>query len=462
MRPALDLARFVIACLCLVLAVAPLAFANLPAELTPLGAERKANAAGTIPEWTGGLSAPPANFAGPGARYVDPFPEDKPLYTITAATLDQHRERLSAGQLALLERYPQSYSMPVYPSRRSAAAPAFVYEQTARNAAGARLTEDGEGVLGAVGGIPFPTPRSGKEAIWNHKLRYQGGELSRWNAQAVVAANGEFELVKLREQVRFLYHSPAFTPDSKIFAYLLAAVTYPARLASGLVLVHETVDQTSASRKVWTYSPRQDRVLAAPEIAYDHAGAGADGLRTVDQLDSFNGALDRYDWSLQGKRELLIPYNAYRLHSDRVRYADLLQRGHLNPALTRYEPHRVWVVEARLKPGVRHLYALRRLYLDEDSWQIHQVEVYDARGQLWRVQDAHSLVAYDQPYLFPALEAIYDLPSGRYLVQGMSNEEPERTAARFAANHFTPLNLRKNAQAKNEPAFSLAALAGRE
>ncbi len=44
-------------------------------ELTPMGAERAGNADGTIPEWTGGLVEPPANYQ-PGGDLVDPFPYD--------------------------------------------------------------------------------------------------------------------------------------------------------------------------------------------------------------------------------------------------------------------------------------------------------------------------------------------------------------------------------------------------
>ena len=94
----------------------------------------------------------------------------------------------------------------------------------------------------------------------------------------------------------------------------------------------------------------------APNVAYDNPGTAADGLRTNDDFVMFNGATDRYDWKLVGKQEMYVPYNSYKLTGNEIKYADVLQPGHLNQDLARYELHRVWVVEATLKPGTSHIY----------------------------------------------------------------------------------------------------------
>lgn len=426
-------------------AATPQDAARLGRDLTPVGAQAAGNADGTIPRWDGGLTAPPAGFAGPGSHYVDPFPEDRPLYVVTAENLEQHRARLTPGQMALFAHYPQSYSMPVYPTRRTGAFPAFIYEATRDNALRARLAANGESVLGTRDGIPFPLPASGAEVIWNHRLRYQGEDLARWNVQAPVTASGDYTLVRLLEEVRFLVHRRGALggEDPNMFAYYLQRTVAPARVAGQVLLVHETLDQTREMRRAWSYNPGQKRLRRAPSVGYDNPGIGADGLRTTDQTDSFNGALDRYSWKLVGKRELLIPANAYRIHSRDVRYEDILKPGHINQALARYELHRVWVVEATLLPGKSHIYGRRTFYIDEDTWQIHGVDVYDRRGQLWRVQDAHSIVAYDKPFPFQVIEVIYDLQARRYLAQAMSNQEPERREVSFPAKHFTTANAQK-------------------
>ena len=65
---------------------------RLGADLTPLGAEAKGNADGSIPAWTGGITTPPAGYK-PGQHHPDPFAADQPLFTITKANLEQARNR---------------------------------------------------------------------------------------------------------------------------------------------------------------------------------------------------------------------------------------------------------------------------------------------------------------------------------------------------------------------------------
>jgi len=420
--------------------------ARLGKQLTPTGAERAANKDGSIPAWEGGLGTAPSCYKGAGQRYCDPYAADKPLLTITAANAQQHREHLSAGQQAMFAKFP-SYQMQVYPTRRSYAAPAFVYEATARNALNAELGGNGEALVNAITGIPFPIPKSGHEAVWNHKVRYRGIGLTRWNAQAAVTGNGDFNLVKLREDASFVYARRGAKPEDldNVANYFMQVVTQPPRLAGTITLVHETLDQVKEPRRAWQYNPGQRRLRRAPNVGYDNPGTGSDGLRTNDQFDVFNGAMDRYSWKLVGKKELYVPYNAYGLHSDRHKYRDLVRPGHMNPALPRYELHRVWVVEAELKPGTSHIYARRRFYLDEDSWQILLADCYDRRGQLWRWQEAHPIQAYDKPYATPILEVVYDLQSGRYLLMAMNNEEAENVERDFEAAYFEPANVQKQA-----------------
>jgi hypothetical protein len=222
-------------------------------------------------------------------------------------------------------------------------------------------------------------------------------------------------------------------------------VKSPPRLAGSILLVRETMDQLKEPRNAWVYNPGQRRVRRAPNIAYDYPGTAADGMRTSDQLDMFNGALDRYTWELVGKREMIVPYNSYRLHSDKVKYADILKPLHINQDLTRYELHRVWVVEAKLKPGTRHIYSRRTFYIDEDSWQALAVDQYDSRGQLWRVSEAHCINYYEGPTFWSTLEVHTDLLAGRYLAFGLTNEGPmyDFTIKRTIADYNNPENLRR-------------------
>jgi len=137
-----------------------------------------------------------------------------------------------------------------------------------------------------------------------------------------------------------------------------------------------------------------------------------------------NGAPDRFTWELVGKKEMIVPYNSYKLHSDKIKNSDIIKPLHINQDLTRYELHRVWVVESRLKPGTSHIFPRRTFYVDEDSWQILVVDQYDARGQMWRVSEAHCINYYDALTFWSTLEVHTDLQSGRYLAIGLDNERP--------------------------------------
>jgi hypothetical protein len=181
-------------------------------------------------------------------------------------------------------------------------------------------------------------------------------------------------------------------------------------------------------------------VRKAPNVAFDNPGTGSDGLRTSDQFDIYNGSPERYDWKLVGKQEIIVPYNAYPLHSNKLKNNDILKPLHINQAHARYELHRVWVVDATLKAGQRHIYKRRTFYVDEDSWQILMVDCYDNRDQLWRIQEGHSINYYEIPTFWTTLELTYDLQSGRYLALGLDNEEPVTVnfSAKRTAADFTP------------------------
>jgi hypothetical protein len=417
--------------------------ARLGAELTPMGAEVAANADSSIPAWNGGITTAPAGYT-PGLHHPDPFSGDSVKFTITGANADQYREMLSPGHLALLAAYP-TYKMPVYPTRRSASNPQAVYDATKANATSATLESDGNTVQNAIGGIPFPIPQDGPEAIWNHIMRFRGIAALRLTTQAAPTRGGSYTLVKFKEEFLFNYFMPGMTAAAldNVAFYFKQEVTEPARLAGSILIVHETIDQVKEPRRAWVYNVGQRRVRRAPNVAFDNPGTAADGMRTSDQLDMFNGAINRYTWELKGKKEMIMPYNSYKLHSNSLKYSDILKPLHINQDLTRYELHRVWVVEANLKPGTSHIYPRRVFYIDEDSWQILAVDHYDARGQLWRISEAHCINYYDQLTFWSTVEVHTDLLAGRYIALGLDNEEKmyDFTVKRTPQD-YTPASLR--------------------
>ncbi|MGC1332139.1 DUF1329 domain-containing protein, partial [Pseudomonas sp.] len=418
--------------------------ARLGADLTPVGAQKSANADGSIPAWTGGLPASTGKANADGFL-PDPFANEKPLFVITAATAAQYKDKLTAGQLALFARYPDTYRIPVFPSHRTVSLPDKSLAATRQNALETQLVAGGNGLEHYhAGGIPFPIPKDGLEVIWDLIGRYRGDTLKRIVMQASPQTNGDFTPNVLKQELAYPTGISDFDPKSQdnILSYYREEFLSPARMAGGVLLVHETVDQVKEPREAWQYNAGQRRVRRAPQIAYD--SPAAEGLRTFDDFDLFNGAPDRFDWKLVGKQELYIPYNSYRLESPTLKYTDIIKPGHINQDLTRYELHRVWHLTATLKPGERHIYSRRDVYIDEDSWQGAETEAYDGHGALWRVSEGHATFFYDVKVPIFAAEVHYDLISGRYAVNSLHNEEKNSYTFNvpMSSKDFTPSALR--------------------
>jgi hypothetical protein len=417
--------------------------AKLGRELTPIGAQRAGNAEGTIPAWTGGIVQPPEGYD-PGDRHPDPYADDERLFTITAANCEEYAEHLSAGQLAMLRAYPDTWKLHVYPTRRSASYPEWVYEAVIDNATSAKVVLEGKGgVLGARVGVPFPIPQSGVEAIWNHNLRWRGVRVTRSDGEVAVTRSGRYTVTRSIQEFGFPYASRTETAFTRRYPNVLLAlktkIFAPALVSGDGFLVIEPLDQTDDPRKAWSYSRALRRVLRNPYIAYDFPSQFSDSLRTVDDSFLFVGPPDRFEWKLHGKQEVFIAYNAYRLHSGKVGPKEILGRHHIEPELARYELHRVWKLEATLKSGAEHIYSRRIFYLDEDSWQIGLAESYDREGELWRVNEAHAVNLYDVPVLWTTLIAYHDLRARRYTATGLDNSRnPPRFREGADPREFNP------------------------
>ncbi|WP_332852176.1 DUF1329 domain-containing protein [Duganella sp. S19_KUP01_CR8] len=395
---------------------------QLGASLTAFGAEKAGNKDGTIPEYTGGLTAIPAEFVkGSGIR-PDPYAADKPRLVITGKNLAGQEDKLTAGTRELLKRFP-SYRVDVYPTHRSVNYPKFVNDNTAKNAVTAKTIDGGVGLDGALAGVPFPIPKSGYEVMWNHLLRYQGQAMfiryDSWNidvsGRPTLATTGEiYQEFPLSDAKR-----TETAKQSDVFFRTKLAYVAPARRAGEGLMVFDAVNPLEQARKVWQYLPGQRRVKLAPDVAYDTPNPGSAGASTYDDAWVFNGAMDRFDFKLVGKKEMIVPYNAYKLAYHPV-VADITKPNHVNPDLLRWEQHRVWVVEATLKPGKRHIYSKRVFYVDEDSWVAVASDEYDARGQLYRSSFDHMTFSYDVQAVQSGNHMIYDFVSGSYNITGVS------------------------------------------
>jgi tetratricopeptide (TPR) repeat protein len=394
--------------------------------LTPVGAEQAGSADGTIPPWTGGLgrSQWPAGYK-PGGRLMDPFPNDKPLFVITATNYQKYADHLSEGHKALFARYPD-YTMPVYATRRTVSYPQAIYDASQANI-GKAHTIAADSLADAHLGFPFPKPDTGVEVLWNHRVRYRGDTMQSESTQEMVTPGGSTDVLHQTERVFYRYgniHDPVDIASHNILLYYL---TWFARDRNGmdfLALVHETANQLKDARGVWVVPPGIPKMFRVPPVGYDQPFPGSGGLCFIDMIDMYNGPFDRYVWKLIGKRELYIPYNEYKLSDGSIKYAQLLRPGHIDQGPTRYELHRVWVVEATLRPGNNHTFGKRMFYVDEDSWNVVLVVNYDHQGNPWRFQEGHLLPNYDVQTANAVPVVTYDLKDGRYFANRLYAEDP--------------------------------------
>ncbi len=403
-------------------AVSPDEAAQLGKSLTPIGAEKAGNKDGTIPEWTGGLKQIPAGFKpGEGFR-PDPFAADKPRLVITGANADQYKAQLTGITYALLKRFPD-YRVDVYPTRRPVHYPEKIVQNTAKNAVGAKSVNDGLGMEGSLPGYPFPIPKTGNEVMWNHIMRYAGtATICKYDAynvdssgRATLAATGlstqEFPIFDPKNM------DTVIKGDSPIW-YIKQEYSAPARRAGESLMVIDYANPLVQARKAWQYLPGQRRVKLAPDICCDTPNPGTAGAATYDDAFVYNGAQDRFDFKLVGKREMLVPYNVFKPIGAQTTPAQMTTPNFMNPDMIRFELHRVWVVEATLKPGKRHIYHKRIFYVDEDSWLALASDQYDARGELFKGTYAYTAFSYDALVLNTALQSTVDLNAGLYASQG--------------------------------------------
>ena len=309
--------------------------------------------------------------------------------------------------------------MPVYETRRTACYPQAVYDEVKLFAP--KMELQGFGITGGRSAVPFPIPKSGLEVMWNHQQRYLGGGLERDYHSFPVRGNGDFYKVGAHEYR--IFNANLDQPQDNLLLVFLSSLTAPATLVGTVYLVHEPLDQVKEMRSAWIYNAGQRRVRRAPELSYDSITDGTEGMRTSDQFDAWNGAPDRYDWKLIGKKEIYIPYNSYKLSSKSLKYdKDLIRKNTVNSDLMRYELHRVWQVEGDLKAGSRHIYGKRVFFLDEDTWTVVYEDAYDTRKQLWRVAEHPMIQFYDAKVPWYRANTWHDLNNGDYLTGGYDNE----------------------------------------
>lgn len=383
---------------------------QLESRLTAFGAEAAANKEGTIPAYSGGLTTPPANFVKGTTLRPDPFPGEKPLYSINASNMEKYGDKLTDGIKGMLKKTP-SFRIDVYPSHRTVAYPQELLNNAVKNATRCKTAEEGLAIIEACrGGTPFPIPKTGHEVMWNHITRYVGNTEFRAKTNYVDASGRVIQTADFYGYQEMPYYNPS-AADPKVMIYYRGD-QLSARNAGNSTFFADHLNPVETGRRVYAYSPGQRRVRVAPDFAYDTPSDSSGGVQLYDEVNVFSGKMDRFDFKLIGKREVFMPYNNYKLYNGKL--ADILKPNNINPDMNRWELHRVWVVEATVKPGKRHVYSKRIFYIDEDLGGA-MADNFDASGKLWRVVMSYVAPAYDVPASGSNVYAHMDLISGIYV-----------------------------------------------
>jgi len=422
-------------------AVSPDQAARLGKDLTPVGAEMAGNADGSIPAWDPQGTPTPPNFVAGSDNYVDPYPNEKPLYTIDGANWKQYTDQLTVGTQGMFEKYgADGFKMHVYPTHRGVVRPDWYYANTLKNATGATLVEDGQKIDGNLPGVPFPIPQTGLEVMWNHMIRYSEPATSDTDVY-YVGSNGKPVLSTTGSTAVIfpMFEHPDQVVGETSWAKLRVNYDAPARRAGEILLVHEPgADYTKGKgRKAWQYLVGQRRVRLAPAVSFDTPNPAVAGTSTYDDAFIYNGSPERFDWTLVGKKEIIVPASNYGMIFE-TKVEDLLGEKFLDPEKIRWEKHRVWVVDARLKEGARHLYSRRTFYIDEDTWGAAAGEMYDGRGQLWRLQYLYSANLYDRKASYGSVYGAYDLLQNIYNLSGKPIPGKFHNGVNKPENYFTP------------------------
>ena len=426
--------------------------ARLGKELTPVGADPAANADGSIPAWTGTLFGLPEgmDYAGPGTPYPDPYGGDPRLFSVTATNRSEHAAFLSPGVEALFATYPDSFRVDVFPTHRDGRYDDTYIAKLKYNAVNAELYNGDDGIRGFTGSVAFPIPKTGAEVIWNTRTSGPNHTMAGTYSDIAVFSNGTRAVRRSTLMSEYPYMNPDSPvgleePDLGIWAAnVMTTVHEPVRDKGMITAIFEPYDYITHAREAWRYLPGSRRVRRAPTVGYDTPD-GPGGFITVDDTLGFNGAMDRFEWTLLGKQELYVPYHAYRFDSHDVDYDELLTPFHANPDYMRWEKRRVWVVEATLREGKRHIYGKRRFYVDEDSWNIVMTENYDGRGELWKVVLINSLYEYNVRGYVSRAMMFHELRAGGYIVIRLVNDSEQMNfvAEPKGETWYSPTNVRK-------------------
>lgn len=397
--------------------------AQLGKTLTPVGAIAAGNKEGTIPpfNWNEAMNLKaPAGYQHGKTQYLDPFPNDKPRLVITAKNMAEHADKLSENTKEMFKRFPDTFRIDVYPTRRTGVTPKFYEENSVKNATRCKLTENGLAVENCFGGSPFPIPKNGYEQMWNVNMAFRfHGESFTTGVYVDTTGNpvvsGKSNSLSTYPFLDRKSTIEKFTSENYPYRLSTSLTTAPARVAGDGTMALLYTNPVKFPNKGYGYQQGQRRVRVSPTVEYDFPIATSGGTFFFDEVNLWSGKMDRFDFKLLGVKELYIPYNTHKwvVEDDLSKLGSQAAKGrHYNPDLMRWELHRVRVVEATLKPGMRHAYSKRVFYIDDDTSASGLVDTYDQGGKPYRLILGTPYGTYEPHGLYAGEFVSHDFSTG--------------------------------------------------
>ncbi|MDC3130661.1 DUF1329 domain-containing protein [bacterium] len=377
---------------------------------------------------------------------------ESPKYTVDSSNYMQHADKLTEGQIKTFETYPE-YRIDVYASSAECKLPDAVRAVSQTNS---KMVNGNEGIeWNTLGAKPFPNPSHAQHYIWNHRSApHYNASVHRTLTAYIVKSDGTATVGQGDNYIEFpgALSSPLRGQvDPNIYALYMVKNMSPARIAGTLTMLHDMYDSAIQARKAWQYSPATRRVRRAPDVNYDSFVDQTGGLATIDSYNMFTGAQDRFDWTLEGEKTMLIPHANTSLSQTGAADKILSSRHFVDPSLYRYEERNVAIVKATLKEGSRHIFPKQMMYVSTDEHNGIMIrDHYDGQGSLVKHQigsrrvDGSGICQYNG-------EQTVDFATRSFVIQNTLGEghddlELEYDVINMGMNFYSPDGLRRFAR----------------
>jgi len=258
-----------------------------------------------------------------------------------------------------------------------------------------RISADGNTLENYVAGMPFPSidpndPEAARKIMWNYQYKplitddvlmrdfqVPSGPLT---FTAPMVPDREFMVGDLR---RLYYNGRLFVdpkpelpnPDSVRYKEILAPVVAPFDMKGVGSL---SIRYISAARQddTWLYVPAIRRIRRMSTAQRSDSLFGQD--TDQDSYWGFSGHIAWSDWKLLGVKDVLGV--VHREHMPAERCPD----GGDFAFCDNWERRRAYVIEGVSKLP-QYAYGKRVLYIDAEAWVVLYSDIYDKRGELWKV-----------------------------------------------------------------------------